>query len=95
MGRTMMDDVNTACDTMSLAELEALYTKVGRLIDEKTADKKIELMANLEQAYKELRAFAPDFKIWGEVYVRCDRCGEEDYVECELVEALDKFYCVG
>ena len=54
MERTMMDDVNTACDTMSLAELEALYTKVGRLIDEKRADRKIELLANLTQAYREL-----------------------------------------
>jgi hypothetical protein len=81
-------------EEMSLEELIELYTKVGRVIDQKTANKKVELMANLERAYRELRAFAPDFRIWGEVYARCDRCGEEDYFECELVEALDKFYGV-
>lgn len=95
MGRTMMDDVNTACDTMSLAELEALYTKVGRLIDKKRADRKIELLANLTLAYRELRQEFPDERVYVDVDYECGKCGEEDEVSVDIYDLMDKYFGEG
>lgn len=95
MGRTMMDDVNAACDAMSLAELNELYTKVGRLIDKKCADRKIELLANLTQAYRELRKEFPNERVYVDVDYECDKCGEEDEVSVNIYDLMDKYFGEG
>lgn len=92
MARTMIDDVNAACDTMSLAELEALYTKVGRMIDEKYANRKVELLANLTRAYRELRQEFPDER----VYVDVDYgYGIEETVKVNIYDLMDKYFGEG
>jgi hypothetical protein len=92
MGRTMMDDVNVACESMSLAELNELYTKVGRLIDKKRADRKIELLGNLTQAYRELRKEFPGER----VYVDVDYgYGIEEVIKVDIYDLMDKYFGEG
>lgn len=95
MERTMMNDVNAACETMSLEELNELYTKVGRLIDEKCVDRKIELLANLTQAYRELRKEFPSERVYVDVEYECDKCGEEDEVSVNIYDLMDKYFGEG
>ena len=95
MERTMMDDVKVACETMSLAELNELYTKVGRLIDKKNADRKVELLANLTQAYRELRKEFPNERVYVDVDYECDKCGEEDEVSVNIYDLMDKYFGEG
>ena len=87
--------VAVACEHMSLAELEALYSKVGRLVDEKRANRKVELLANLTQAYRELRKEFPNERVYVDVDYECGKCGEEDEVSVNIYDLMDKYFGEG
>ena len=95
MERTMMDDVNTACDTMSLAELEALYTKVGRLIDEKRACRRDELTNEFVAAFRALRKEFPEARMPIEVVEYCDGCEQTVEFNVDILELLEDKYGLG
>lgn len=95
MGRAMMDDVNVACETMSLAELEALYTKVGRLIDEKRACRRDELTKEFIAAFRILREEFPEVRMPIEVVEYCDGCEQTVEFDVDILELLEDKYGLG
>ena len=95
MARSMMDDIFTACETMSLEELDKLYCKVGNTIDKKRADRKIELLANLTKAYRELRAEYPIERAYVQVGCMCGECNWADEIDVNIYELMDKYFGEG
>lgn len=95
MERTMMDDVNVACETMSLAELEALYSKVGRLIDEKHARRRDELTNEFIAAFRALRKEFPEVRMPTEITEYCDGCEQIVEFDVDILELLEDKYGLG
>ena len=95
MGRTMMDDVNAACDAMSLAELNELYTKVGRLIDEKHTHRRDELTNEFIAAFRALRKEFPVVRMPIEVAEYCDGWEQTVEFDVDILELLEDKYGLG
>jgi hypothetical protein len=95
MERTMMDDVNVACETMSLAELNELYTKVGRLIDEKSARRRDELTNEFIAAFRALRKEFPEVRMPTEITEYCDGCECTVEFGVDILELLEDKYGLG
>jgi hypothetical protein len=92
MERTMMDDVNVACETMSLAELEALYSKVGRLVDEKRIRRRDELTEEFIAAFRALRKEFPEVRMPVYFSTFCEECETDIDAEADILELMeDKF----
>lgn len=95
MERTMMDDVNAACDTMSLAELEALHAKVGRLIGEKHARRREELTNEFVAAFRALRKEFPEVEMPVYVNTYCDECNEYIGTHVDILELMEELFRLG
>ncbi len=95
MGRTMMDDVNAACESMSLVELEALHAKVGRLIGEKHARRREELTNEFVAAFRALRKEFPEIRMPIEITEYCDGCECTVEFNVDILELLEDKYGLG
>ena len=95
MEKTMMNDVNAACESMSLAELNELYTKVGRLIDEKSARRRVELTEEFVAAFRALRKEFPEVKMPVSVEVFCDECKEHIDTRADILEVMENNFGLG
>ena len=95
MERTMMDDVNAVCETMSLEELNELYTKVGRLIDEKRTCRRDELTKEFIAAFRILREEFPEVRMPIDVVEYCDGCEQTVELGVDILELLEEKYGLG
>lgn len=95
MGRTMMDDVNVACESMSLAELEALYSKVGRLIDEKHTRRRDELTNEFIAAFRALRKEFPEVRMPVYFSTFCEECGTDIDAKADILELMEDEFGLG
>lgn len=86
------DDVKVACETMSLAELNELYTKVGRLIDKKHARRREELTNEFVAAFRALRKEFPEVRMPVCFSTFCEEYETDIDAEADILELMeDKF----
>ena len=95
MERAIRNDVNMDCETMSLAELNELYTKVGRLINEKRVHRYDELINKFIAAFRALKKEFPEERMYIEFEEYCNGCEQTVEFDVDILELLEEKFGLG